>query len=109
MLCWYCVLWMKHETTQDAITTNIRVHDMITRNDINAAVANYLLKGGKIKKLSPTREKNFFWGMGFKGFRNPDERADRVLEILDAIEVDLFEQEEREDLLLAAYYEESAK
>lgn len=82
----------------------------ITRNDINAAVANYLLKGGKIKKLSPTREKNFFWGMSLKEFRNPDERADRVLErVLDAIEVDFFEQEEREDLLLAEYYEESAK
>ena len=82
----------------------------ITRNDINAAVANYLLKGGKIKKLSPQPSKNFFWGVSLKEFKNPHERADRVLErVLDAIEVDLFEQEEREDLLLAEYYEESAK
>jgi hypothetical protein len=81
----------------------------ITRNDIEVAVENYLLKGGKIKKLSPQRSKNFFWGISLKEFKNPHERADRVLEILDAIEVDLFEQEEREDLLLAEYYEESAK
>ena len=80
----------------------------ITRNDINAAVANYLLKGGKIKKLSPQRSKNFFWGMSLKEFRNPDERADRVLErVLDAIEVDFFEQQEREDVLLAEYYEDN--
>lgn len=82
----------------------------ITRNDIEVAVENYLLKGGKIKKLSPSREKNFFWGMSLKEFKNPNERADRVLErVLDAIEVDLFEREDREDLLLAEYYEESAK
>tara|TARA_S200002703_G_C3729528_1_gene224260 strand:- start:372 stop:626 length:255 start_codon:yes stop_codon:yes gene_type:complete len=80
----------------------------ITRNDINAAVANYLIKGGKIKKLSPQRSKNFFWGMGIKGFKNPDERADKVLErVLDAIEVDFFEQQEREDILLAEYYEDN--
>lgn len=80
----------------------------ITRNDISAAIANYLLQGGKIKKLSPSREKNFFWGMGIKGFKNPDERADRVLErVLDAIEVDFFEQQEREDVLLAEYYEDN--
>jgi hypothetical protein len=78
----------------------------ITRNEIEIAIANYLLNGGKIKKLSPQRSKNFFWGMGLKGFRNPDERADRVLErVLDAIEVDFFEQQEREDVLLAEYYE----
>lgn len=80
----------------------------ITRNDIEVAVEKYLLKGGKIKKLQPTREKNFFWGMNLKEFRNPDERADRVLEkVLDAIEVDFFEQQEREDILLAEYYEEN--
>ena len=80
----------------------------ITRNDINAAVANYLLQGGKIKKLSPQRSKNFFWGMSLNEFRNPYERADRVLErVLDAIEVDFFEQQEREDVLLAEYYEDN--
>ena len=80
----------------------------ITRNDINAAVANYLLKGGKIKKLSPTKEKNFFWGMSLKEFKNPHERADRVLErVLDSIEVDFFELMEREDIEFAEYYEDN--
>ena len=89
---------------------NIRVHDMkeITRNDINAAVANYLLKGGKIKKLSPTREKNFFWGMRLKQFRNPSEMADKAIDevsrVLDEKEVKYYEELEREDLQIAEYY-----
>jgi hypothetical protein len=82
----------------------------ITRNDIEVAVENYLLKGGKIKKLSPQRSKNFFWGISLKEFKNPHERADRVLErVLDSIEVDFFELMEREDIEFAEYYEESAK
>ena len=32
----------------------------INRNDIETAIANYLLKGGKIKKLSPAKERFFF-------------------------------------------------
>ena len=76
----------------------------ITRNEIEIAIANYLLKGGKIKKLSPQRSKNFFWGMNIKEFENPYERADIFLEkILDSIEVDFFETEERYDILLAEY------
>lgn len=82
----------------------------ITRKDIEVAVENYLLKGGKIKKLSPSREKNFFWGISLKEFKNPHERGDRVLErVLDAIEFEDFEQQEREDIEFAEYYEESAK
>lgn len=76
----------------------------ITRNEIEIAIADYLLKGGKIKKLSPSRKKNFFWGMGIREFENPHERADIFLEkILDSIEVDFFETEERYDILLAEY------
>jgi hypothetical protein len=75
----------------------------ITRNEIEIAIANYLLNGGKIKKLSPQRSKNFFWGMGIREFKNPHERADIFLEkILDSIEVDFFETKER-DTLLAEY------
>lgn len=93
---------------------NIRVHDMsndITREELNAAIARYLLDGGKVKKLSPQRAKNFFWGMRVKPFRNPSEMADKAIDevsrILDEMEVKIFEEEERHDIEFAEYYEEN--
>ena len=80
--------------------------ESITRSDIEYAVERYLIKGGKIKKLKPERNKNLFWGMGVIPFVGQDEET--VLEkVLDAIEVDFFETEERNDILLAEYYNEN--
>ena len=80
----------------------------ITRAEIDAAVERYLLKGGKVKKLSPQREKNWLYGMRIKPYRNPSEMADKAIDkvsrILDEIEVDIFAHEEREDVELADYY-----
>ena len=45
----------------------------VSRNDIETAIANYLLKGGKIKKLSPEKEKKLFWGKSVKDFFNSNE------------------------------------
>jgi len=80
----------------------------ITREELNAAVERYLLKGGKVKRLSPQRAKNWLYGMRIKEYRNPSEMADKAIDkvsrILDEIEVDIFAQEEREDVELADYY-----
>ena len=79
--------------------------ESITRSDIENAIERYLIKGGKIKKLKPERNKNLFWGMGVIPFGQDEET---VLEkVLDAIEVDFFETEERNDILLAEYYNEN--
>lgn len=80
----------------------------ITRAELDAAVERYLLKGGKVKKLSPQRAKNFFWGMRVKPFRNPSEMADKAIDkvtrVLDEKEVEYYEELEREDLEMAEYY-----
>ena len=83
----------------------------ITRAELDAAVERYLLNGGKVKKLSPQRAKNLFWGMRIKPFRNPSEMADKAIDevsrILDEREVKLYEEEERHDVEFAEYYEEN--
>ena len=80
----------------------------ITRAELDAAVERYLLKGGKVKRLSPQRAKNWLYGMRIKPYRNPSEMADKAIDkvtrILDEKEADVFAQEEREDIELAEYY-----
>lgn len=80
----------------------------ITRNDIEVAIQNHLLKGGKIKKLSPQRAKNWLHGMRIKPFRNPSEMADKAIDevsrLLDEKEVEYYEELEREDLQMAEWY-----
>ena len=90
---------------------NIRVHDMsndITREELDAAIARYLLDGGKVKRLSPQRAKNWLHGMRIKPFRNPSEMADKAIDkvtrLLDEKEVEYYEELEREDLEMAEYY-----
>jgi len=45
----------------------------INRNNIETAIENYLLKGGKIKKLSPAKERKFFLGTSIKDFFGSNE------------------------------------
>jgi hypothetical protein len=47
--------------------------ETIKRNDIETAIGNYLLKGGKIKKLSPAKERKFFLGTSIKDFFGSNE------------------------------------
>lgn len=79
----------------------------ITREELDAAIARYLLDGGKVKRLSPQRAKNWLYGMRIKPYRNPSEMADKAIDkvssILDAMEAESFEREEREDLDMAEY------
>jgi len=79
----------------------------ITREELNAAVERYLLKGGKVKRLSPQRAKNWLYGMRIKEYRNPSEMADKAIDkvsrILDQKEVEYYEELEREDLDMAEY------
>ena len=80
----------------------------ITRAELDAAVERYLLKGGKVKRLSPQRAKNWLYGMKIKVRKNPSELADRAVDkvtrVLDEKEVEYYEELEREDLNLAEYY-----
>lgn len=80
----------------------------ITRAELDAAVERYLLKGGKVKRLSPQRAKNWLYGMKIKVNRNPSELADKAIDkvtrVLDEKEVEYYEELEREDLQLAEYY-----
>ena len=80
----------------------------ITRAELDAAVERYLLKGGKVKRLSPQRAKNWLYGMRIKPYRNPSEMADKAIDevsrVLDEKEVEYYEELEREDLQMAEYY-----
>jgi len=79
----------------------------ITREELDAAIARYLLDGGKVKRLSPQRAKNWLYGMRIKPYRNPSEMADKAIDkvtrILDQQEVEYYEELEREDLDMAEY------
>ena len=80
----------------------------ITRAELDAAVERYLLKGGKVKRLSPQRAKNWLYGMKIKVRRNPSELADRAVDkvtrVLDEREVEYYEELEREDLQMADWH-----
>ena len=80
----------------------------ITREELDAAIARYLLDGGKVKRLSPQRAKNWLYGMRIKPYKNPSEMADKAIDkvtrILDEREVEYYEESEREDLEMAEYY-----
>lgn len=50
----------------------------INRNEVEIAIEKYLLKGGKIKKLTPSKERKFFWGKSVKDFFNSNEVGEGI-------------------------------
>ena len=61
----------------------------INRNDIEVAIQNYLKNGGKIRKLTPSKERRFFLGTSIKDFfgSNEVEKGISINQFLEENEV----------------------